>query len=38
MPALVGVYEHPTPVAEVARRLRNRGFERLEVYSTAAFP
>ena len=38
MPALVGVYEHPTPVAEVARRLRNRGFERLAVYAPAAFP
>ena len=37
MPSILGVYEHPVPLAEVARRLRNRGYEKLEVYSPAAF-
>ena len=38
MPSLLGVYDQPAPVAEVARRLRNRGFESLEIYAPAAFP
>lgn len=38
MPSLLGVFEHPVPVAEVARRLRNRGYEDIEVYAPAAFP
>jgi Protein of unknown function (DUF3341) len=38
MPTLVGVFDRPAPVAEVARRLRGRGFEKLEIYSPAAFP
>ncbi len=37
MPALRGVFDQPTPVADVAKRLRNRGFENLEIYSPAAF-
>jgi len=38
MPALVGIYDAPGPVAECARRLRGRGFTRLEIYAPAAFP
>jgi hypothetical protein len=38
MPSLVGIYDAPGPVAETARRLRNRGFTDLEIYSPAAFP
>ena len=38
MPSLVGIFDAPGPVAEVARRLRHRGFEKLEVYAPAAFP
>lgn len=37
MAELVGVFEEPGPVAEVARRLKNRGFGPLEIYSPAAF-
>ena len=37
MPALRGVFDEPEPVAEVARRLRNRGYEKLEIYAPAAF-
>ena len=37
MPALRGVFETPGPAADVANRLRNRGFEKLEVYAPAAF-
>ena len=37
MPALRGVFETPGPAADVAHRLRNRGFEKLEVYAPAAF-
>ena len=33
MPALVGVFELPSPVAEAAKKLRLRGFEELEIYS-----
>ncbi len=38
MPSLLGVYDAPGPVAEVARRLRNRGLGKLEIYAPAAFP
>ena len=37
MPAILGVFEHPGRVAEVATRLRNRGFDKAEIYSPAAF-
>ena len=33
MPALVGVFELPVPVAEAAKKLRQRGFKELEIYS-----
>jgi molybdopterin-containing oxidoreductase family membrane subunit len=33
MPALVGVFELPAPMAEAAKQLRRRGFEELEIYS-----
>jgi radical SAM superfamily enzyme YgiQ (UPF0313 family) len=33
MPTLVGVFEHPLSVAAVARHLRDRGFQDLEIYS-----
>jgi hypothetical protein len=33
MPALVGVFELPSPVAEAAKKLRRRGFKELEIYS-----
>jgi hypothetical protein len=38
MPLLVGVFDAPGAVAEVAKRLRNRGYQKLEIYSPAAFP
>jgi hypothetical protein len=38
MPSLVGIYDAPGPVAECAKKLRNRGFTDLEIYSPAAFP
>jgi hypothetical protein len=38
MPSLLGIFDTPGPVAEAARRLRNRGFEKLEVYAPAPFP
>ncbi len=38
MPSLVGIYETPGPVADCAKKLRNRGFDDLEIYSPAAFP
>ena len=38
MPALVGIFETPGPVADAARRLRGRGFQELEIYAPAAFP
>ena len=38
MPSLLAVYDKPSSVAEVARRLKNRGYGDLEVYSPAAFP
>jgi len=33
MPALVGVFELPSAVAEAAKKLRQRGFKELEIYS-----
>jgi len=33
MPALVGVFELPVPVAAAAKKLRQRGFKELEIYS-----
>jgi hypothetical protein len=38
MPSLLGIYEQPGHAAEVAKRLRLRGFRDLEVYAPAAFP
>ena len=38
MPSLLAVYDKPGSVAEVARRLQNRGYGDLEVYAPAAFP
>ncbi len=38
MPSLLAVFDTPGPVANVARRLKNRGFDELEVYAPAAFP
>ena len=37
MPSLLGIYDTPGPVARVAHRLRDRGFEELEIYAPAAF-
>ena len=37
MPSIVGIYELPDPVVDVAKRLRDRGFTELEIYSPAAF-
>lgn len=37
MPTVLGVFDAPGDVASVARKLRNRGFEDLEVYSPAPF-
>jgi hypothetical protein len=37
MPSLVGIFDEPGPVAEVARRLKNRGYDKLEIYAPAAF-
>jgi len=33
MPTLVGVFELPVPVAAAAKKLRQRGFKELEIYS-----
>jgi molybdopterin-containing oxidoreductase family membrane subunit len=33
MSAVVGVFGSPAPVAEAAKKLRQRGFEELEIYS-----
>jgi hypothetical protein len=38
MPSLLAVYDNPGSVADVARRLKNRGYRDLEVYAPAAFP
>ena len=37
MPTLLGVYERPDQVAEVATRLRARGYTDLDTYSPAPF-
>ena len=37
MPSLLAVFDKPGSVAAVARRLKNRGYQKLEVYSPAAF-
>jgi len=37
MPTVLGVFDAPGDVASVAKKLRNRGFEDLEVYSPAPF-
>jgi len=38
MPSLQGVFDFPGPVADAAKRLRNRGFTDLEIYAPAPFP
>jgi hypothetical protein len=38
MPSLLAVYDNPGSVADVARRLKNRGYRDLEIYAPAAFP
>jgi hypothetical protein len=37
MPTLVGVFDSPLDVAEAVKRLKGRGFAKLEVYSPAPF-
>ncbi len=37
MPSLIAVYDQPDPLVEVVKRLKNRGYEDLEVYSPAPF-
>jgi len=37
MPTLLGIFEDPGSVAESVRRLRGRGFAKLEVFSPAPF-
>jgi len=37
MPTLVGVFDSPLDVAEAVRRLKGRGFAKLEVYAPAPF-
>ena len=38
MPSLQGVFDAPGQVADAAKRLKNRGFNDLEIYAPAAFP
>jgi hypothetical protein len=38
MPLLLGVFETPDKVAEVVGRLRNRGYEDLDVFQPSPFP
>ncbi len=38
MPLLVGVFDTPGPVREVADKLHGRGFGDMEIYSPAPFP
>jgi hypothetical protein len=38
MPLLLGVFETPNKVAEVIRRLRDRGYQELDVFQPAPFP
>jgi len=37
MPTLVGIFDTPSGVAEAVRRLKGRGFGKLEVYAPAPF-
>lgn len=37
MPTLVGIFDTPGGVAQVVKRLKGRGFDKLEVYSPAPF-
>ena len=37
MPTLLGIFESPTAVADTVRRLRGRGFAKLEVFAPAPF-
>jgi hypothetical protein len=37
MPTLIGVFDDPGSVAEAVRRLKGRGFGKLEVFSPAPF-
>jgi len=37
MPLLVGVFDRPDRVADVAKKLRGRGYEDIETYSPAPF-
>ncbi|MCP3985720.1 MAG: DUF3341 domain-containing protein [bacterium] len=38
MPSIRGVYDFPGPVAEAATKLKDRGFNDLEIYAPSAFP
>jgi hypothetical protein len=38
MPTLVGVFDAPGPVRELADKLQGRGFGEMEIYSPAPFP
>jgi len=38
MPSILGIYDKPGSVVEVVKRLRNRGYEKLEIYSPGPFP
>ena len=38
MPTLVGTFELPGPVADLAKRLRSRGYNDLEIYSPVPAP
>jgi hypothetical protein len=38
MPLLLGVFDVPDQVVGLVRRLRDRGYDELEVYSPAPFP
>jgi hypothetical protein len=37
MPTLLGIFDRPPDVADAVRRLRGRGFAKLEVFSPAPF-
>ncbi len=37
MPSIIGVYDQPDPLVDVVKRLKNRGYDNLEVYSPAPF-
>ena len=37
MPSIIGIYDQPDPLVDVIKRLKNRGYENLEVYSPAPF-